>query len=108
VLVGTENSEQIDIDSYMLAPDTLVLTWSAPSEPADMYRIYRATEPHFDPRPHLLLTEVNQEFYKAYLDSAAENPDLNYYFRVSWVSTEGAESPGSQPAGATDVLITIP
>jgi hypothetical protein len=108
VFVGFQGVDPVEIESQMIAPDTLLLTWSAPSEPVDTYRVYKASEPLFDLCPLFLLAEIEEEFYAAYLDSAAQNPELNYYFRVTWVSPEGFESPGSQAVGVTDFLLNIP
>jgi len=106
--IGSVEPQPVDLESETVAPDTLLLSWGPPAGVVDEYRIYRSSSPLFVLHPSYLIDQTQEEFYRAYLGPSAQNPDLNYFFRVAWVDLQGVESPGSNAVGNIDLLIDVP
>lgn len=90
--------------SGSLSNSSMLLTWSPPHAAVSQYRVYRASIAHFLPSQPLLIATVPswQTFYSADLGEALGNPDLNFYFRVTWVNQQQVESLPSNTVGEFD------
>ncbi|MBN1426160.1 fibronectin type III domain-containing protein [Candidatus Fermentibacteria bacterium] len=93
----------VTISGSLAENGTLVLTWSPAEGSVSEYRVYRAPVPYFLPSPSRLIATVPfwQSSYFADLGEAAANPNLNYFFRVTWLSGN-TESPPSNTIGEFD------
>jgi hypothetical protein len=78
------------------------LAWNQPSGFVDRYRIYRSSSSFFDPALLRPVGETGDTIYFASLGDAFQNPDLNYFFRVTWVDDSENESPPSNIVGVID------
>jgi hypothetical protein len=105
------NIQDAPLDPLLLsgslnANGILTLTWSVPQGNVAEYHVFRAPVPYFSPSPTRLVGTVPfwQSSYAADLDDAWENPNLNYFFRVTWVTAQQIESPPSNTVGEFDIV----
>ncbi len=77
--------------------DSIRLSWSAPSGGGIyLFKVYRGTEPGFEPGPENLVAGVDEPFH---LDMGLE-PDTKYYYRVSGENFSGREGEPSRAVSA--------
>jgi hypothetical protein len=103
LVVGAPAVPPVTLSGRLDEPSTLSLAWSSPTGQVTEYRVYRAPQPHFSPSPVRLIATVPfwETGYIADLGEAAANPDIDYFFRVTWLSG-GTESPPSNTVGEYD------
>lgn len=103
LVIANPPADPVTLTGSLTANGNLMLTWSPAEGTVSEYRVYRAPIPYFLPAPSRLIATVPfwQSSFLADLGDAALNPDLNYFFRVTWLSGS-IESPPSNTVGEFD------
>ena len=103
LVIGSPPLSPLALTGTLTGGGGIRLSWSVPQGSVSEYRVYRAPVPHFAPTPLRLIATVPfwQSSYTADLGGAANNPNLNYFFRATWLSDE-LESPPSNTVGEFD------
>ena len=99
--------EPIQIEGTLVSADTIMLSWFPPAETVSTYSVYRSSQPHFIPteNSHVLDVPAGNTCVQLDLGSAASNPDMNYFYRMTWTNAESIESPPSNTLGVIDYSV---
>jgi hypothetical protein len=94
--------ESLVLNGELWGEATVRLFWASPAGSVDRYRIYRSNDTYFPTVSMRPLAETSNTVYFASLGNAFQNPDLNYFYRVTWVDSSENESPPSNTLGVMD------
>jgi len=98
-VVISSSQEALNLTGYVVDIDTLRLSWNEPADGYEVFRVYRDSTAYFEPAIECLIAETSGTVVYADITDATMNPDLEYYYLVTFLNSQQIESPPSNIIG---------
>jgi len=98
-VVISSSQEALNLTGYVVDIDTLRLSWNEPADGYEVFRVYRDSTAYFEPAIECLIAETGGTVVYADITDATMNPDLEYYYLVTFLNSQQIESPPSNIIG---------